>query len=49
MIRKADYIREGPRTVRMDTRTMKNFNRESFPCDLELNHWDGVYSTVTGP
>ena len=40
MIRKAHYIQEGPRTV--NTRTMKNFNRESFLNDLKLNHWEGI-------
>ena len=41
MIRKAHYIRGGPRTI--DARTMKNFNRELFLSDLELNHWDSIY------
>jgi hypothetical protein len=40
MIRKANYIRGGPRAI--DARTMKNFNRELFLSDLELNHWDSV-------
>ena len=41
MIRKAHYIRGGPRTIY--ARTMKNFNRELFPSDLALNHWDSIY------
>ena len=40
-IRKAHYTPQGPRII--NTRSMKNFNREAFLNELEQKEWDTIY------